>query len=115
MSKVENLILSDWLGREYMFEVYPKRTEFNSVPGIYLFTRRSANQHGAFHEILYIGKTKSFKNRLNYNHEKWIPVGEPQEHYWFDFWDADLGQPIGEKAQLYENRDKSLRQGKEKI
>ena len=27
------------------------------------------------------------------------------EHHWYDFWDADLGQPIGEKAQLYENRD----------
>ena len=22
-------------------------------------------------------------------------------HYWYDFWDADLGQPIGEKGQLY--------------
>ena len=32
------------------------------------------------------------------------PIGEPQQHYWYDFWDADLGQPIGEKAQLYRNR-----------
>ena len=24
------------------------------------------------------------------------------EHYWNDFWSADLGQPIGEKGQLYE-------------
>ncbi|RKU39376.1 hypothetical protein C6496_01175 [Candidatus Poribacteria bacterium] len=31
--------------------------------------------------------------------------GIQHEHYWYDFWDADLGQPIGEKAQLYENRD----------
>ena len=23
------------------------------------------------------------------------------EHYWNDFWDADLGQPVGEKGQLY--------------
>ena len=23
-------------------------------------------------------------------------------HYWYDFWDADLGQPVGEKAQRYE-------------
>ena len=27
------------------------------------------------------------------------------DHIWYDFWDADLGKPIGEKAQLYENRD----------
>ena len=24
---------------------------------------------------------------------------------WYDFWDADLGTPVGEKAQLYRNRD----------
>jgi len=27
------------------------------------------------------------------------------QHYWYDFWDADLGQPVGEKAQLYQNRE----------
>ena len=31
-------------------------------------------------------------------------LGEGHEHYWYDFWDADLGQPVGEKAQLYEDR-----------
>ena len=31
--------------------------------------------------------------------------GIQHEHYWYDFWDADLGQPIGEKAQRYENRE----------
>ena len=24
-------------------------------------------------------------------------------HYWYDFWDADLGQPVGDKGQLYED------------
>ena len=27
------------------------------------------------------------------------------EHYWYDFWDAPLGRPIGEKAQRYHDRD----------
>ena len=27
------------------------------------------------------------------------------EHYWNDFWSADLGHPVGEKAQLYEERE----------
>ena len=30
------------------------------------------------------------------------------EHYWYDFWDASLGQPVGgdeTKGQLYENRE----------
>ena len=26
-------------------------------------------------------------------------------HYWYDFWDADLGQPVGERGQLYQNRE----------
>ena len=26
-------------------------------------------------------------------------------HYWYDFWDADLGRPVGEKAQLYQDMD----------
>ena len=33
-------------------------------------------------------------------------IGESDhEHYWYDFWNADLGRPIGEKRQLYEDRD----------
>ena len=31
--------------------------------------------------------------------------GESHRHYWYAFWDADLGQPVGEKAQVYEGRD----------
>ncbi len=28
-----------------------------------------------------------------------------QKHIWHPFWDADLGQPVGEKAQLYQETD----------
>ena len=28
-----------------------------------------------------------------------------QEHFWHSFWDANLGQPVGPKAQLYQNID----------
>ena len=28
-----------------------------------------------------------------------------QGHYWYDFWDADLGAPVGEKRQSYRNRE----------
>ena len=31
--------------------------------------------------------------------------GIPHQHYWYDFWDVDLGKPIGAKSQLYEERD----------
>jgi len=40
-----------------------------------------------------------------YGHANQIPHVHDHDHYWYDFWDADLGQPIGEKAQRYENRD----------
>ena len=32
-------------------------------------------------------------------------VGDSHSNYWYPFWDADLGQPVGEKSQLYQNRD----------
>ena len=31
--------------------------------------------------------------------------GIQHEHYWYDFYDADLGQPVGEKAQRYRDRE----------
>ena len=31
--------------------------------------------------------------------------GYGHHHLWHSFWDVDLGQPIGDKAQLYENTD----------
>ena len=30
-------------------------------------------------------------------------IGYKHDHYWYDFWDADLGKPIGAKAKLYQN------------
>ena len=39
-----------------------------------------------------------------YNTGSWIAF-QDHDHLWYDFWDAELGQPIGEKAQLYENRN----------
>ena len=32
-------------------------------------------------------------------------VGNSDSNYWYSFWDADLGQPMGEKGQRYENTD----------
>lgn len=33
------------------------------------------------------------------------PIGGAGFQYWYAFWDVDLGRPIGEKGQLYENRE----------
>ena len=33
----------------------------------------------------------------------YIPgTGHHHDHYWYDFWNADLGQPIGKKRKLYD-------------
>ena len=31
--------------------------------------------------------------------------GHSHAHIWYEFWNADLGQPVGSKAQLYKNID----------
>ncbi len=31
-------------------------------------------------------------------------VDHAHQHYWYDFWDAPLGRPVGEKGQLHKNR-----------
>ena len=33
------------------------------------------------------------------------PFGAHHRHLWFDFWNADIGQPTGPKAQLHENTE----------
>ena len=32
-------------------------------------------------------------------------IGDSHRHYWYDFWDANLGRPVGAKAQQYQNVD----------
>ena len=34
-----------------------------------------------------------------------LPYERFDERHWYDFWKADLGQPVGAKRQLYDNRE----------
>ena len=38
-------------------------------------------------------------------HTRGEPGDHTHQHYWYDFWDASLGRPVGAKGQLYENRE----------
>ena len=38
-------------------------------------------------------------------HDQRIEHNHHHDHYWYDFWDADLGRPVGTKGQRYENRE----------
>ena len=49
-------------GQSYIFEAHPVGTQFNSISGVYIFCRQLTSGNW---EALYVGSTKSFKQRLN--------------------------------------------------
>jgi excinuclease UvrABC nuclease subunit len=57
--------LTDINGESHTFNVYTIGTNFKDIPGIYAF---AAEKPKSF-EIVYIGETESFKNRLSNNLE----------------------------------------------
>ena len=63
----------------------------NNLRWMRLFTTMSLTFSDGY--VLY---TISFRADRNDNHH---------DHLWHDFWDANLGRPIGDKGQLYQNID----------
>ena len=56
----------------YAFEVYTTDTIFNSVGAVYIFSKRTPSPGGgSTHTFLYIGQTRSLKERISPNHKKW--------------------------------------------
>ncbi len=47
---------------------------------------------------------RTFEIRHKVEHERGIKHTHHNDIYWYDFWDAPLGKPIGEKAQPHKNR-----------
>ena len=48
---------------------------------------------------------RTFEVKHKAEHERGLKHTHHNDIYWYDFWDAPLGKPIGEKAQLYKNRE----------
>ena len=48
---------------------------------------------------------KLFEISHKTEHDRGIAHNHDHDHYWYDFWDADLGASIGEKGQRYQNRE----------
>ena len=48
---------------------------------------------------------RTFEISHKAEHERGLKHTHHNDIYWYDFWDAPLGKPIGEKAQLYKNRE----------
>ena len=62
--------------------------------------------------VLYITGIRSPNHEHHWNtfepthaevHNRGITHNHHHDHYWYDFWDADLGKPIGPQAQFYQN------------
>ncbi len=48
---------------------------------------------------------RTFETTHKAKHDQGIKHTHHNDIYWYDFWDAPLGKPVGEKAQLDENRE----------
>ncbi len=48
---------------------------------------------------------RTFEISHKAEHERGIKHTHHNDIYWYDFWDAPLGKPVGRKAQLDENRE----------
>ena len=67
--------------------------------GYVMFTTGGAPDHPAHPWEFWPGHADAHAQGIRHSHQN--------KKYWYDFWDADLGRPIGgaeTKAQLYENR-----------
>lgn len=57
------------------------------------------------HSIVKITEPVYNQNHYKSKHQSNVYHTHDHEHYFYEFWDADLGKPIGEKAHFYENRE----------
>ena len=73
MPMIERFNFYDNNSNSYNFQVFPTGTSFLPNAGVYMFTKRWTDQQGKiWHTIIYIGETRSFRDRpLNSNHPKW--------------------------------------------
>jgi len=53
-------------GKKYEYAIYSMSTEWNDVPGNYIFTKKTEPRKWS---AVYIGQTESFKDRLPYHDE----------------------------------------------
>ena len=53
------------------FKVYPSNGEFPDKGGVYIFCVLVADTHPQHFRPLYVGRTKSLKNRIQGDHDEW--------------------------------------------
>ena len=69
--------------------------------------RGETHQHDAEFRMPHPWTPNHLTNDINGHGQDPLGVNHSHSHhhYWYDFYDAELGRPIGEKAQLYEERE----------
>ena len=77
--------------------------------GYFLYTMgvdwREKHPHDDFYRNYPHKYTDSnYWNQHTHSHDTFLHE-HGDTHYWYDFWDADLGHPVGKKGQLYPNRE----------
>lgn len=71
MTKVTSINFTGKSGKSYTFDTYDKKTSFNNVSAVYIFTKRYQRKDGAYtQDALYIGESAELGTRIM-NHEKW--------------------------------------------
>lgn len=57
-------------GKKYTFGIYSLDTNFRSIGGIYVFTRREKSSNTYSHSNKYIGKTNDLSKRFKNHHKE---------------------------------------------
>ena len=76
--------------------------------GFVLYTMGIQENEAHQHDSSFRNPRRNHLTDVTYGHGQ-DPQGlhhfHHHQHYWYDFWDADLGQPVGEKGQRYEGTE----------
>ncbi len=67
MKRITTLTFTGQDGKKYSFRVFPKDTQFKSIPALYAFVGRHVDGR---YFVVYIGQTTDLSTRFD-NHHKW--------------------------------------------
>ena len=79
------------------FLVFRTTDEFENRAGIYIFSKQVIGSQGSEYIPLYVGQTKSLKNRLVSNHFKWKKaLDQGMTHILIEYEDDELERMVSE-------------------
>lgn len=71
MAKIGTIIYRGSSGKEYAFDVYPMKSDFDAIYAIYIVTKREEKSGGGgTHAHLYVGQTTDLSTRFDGHHKQ---------------------------------------------